>query len=231
MTMTTVNFTNTASAQDCLLVQADLVVTGATVVQMANTNLYISNSQRGWTNYNWGASNPATMTNGMLYVVTSGTKTGTLDVSGTLNGRMTFVSDGTVSITNHLRYASNPKTNAASDDAIGLITQSDIIIKTNAPANLDVFAHMIAQGSMTASTNDGMFTVQNYDTRPTSSCSNLNVYGGIVENFRGPVGTSGGSGTGYLKNYIFDTRFRLNPPPHYPMVGDQYYWGGWRDSP
>ena len=95
--------------------------------------------------------------------------------------------------------------------------------------NLDIYAHIIAEGGMTSSTNDGMFTVEKYDTRPLSSCSNLNVYGGIVENYRGPVGVVGS--TGYLKNYIFDTRFKTNPPPHYPVVGDQYYWGGWRDSP
>ncbi len=231
MVMSTVNFTNAASTQDCLKVLASLVVTGATTISMADTNFFISNAARGWTNYNWGASHAATMTNGEVYVATSGTQTGSLNIAGTLNGRLTIVTDGTINITNHIRYADNPQTNAASNDALGLITQSDIIVATNCPANLDIYAHMIATGAATGSTNDGMFTVANYDTRPQSSCSNLNVYGGIVEYYRGPVGTSGGSGTGYLKNYIFDTRFKNNPPPNYPAVGDQFYWGGWRDSP
>jgi hypothetical protein len=34
-----------------------------------------------------------------------------------------------------------------------------------------------------------------------------------------------------MKNYMFDTRFATNPPPRYPVVGDKYYCGGWRDSP
>jgi hypothetical protein len=112
---------------------------------------------------------------------------------------------------------------------LGLISRKDIIVKSNSPKNLDIYAHLIAEGGMTGSTNDGQFMVEGYNTRASSSCGNLNVYGGIVQNYRGPVGTTGGKG--YLKNYMFDTRFATNPPPHYPVVGDKYYWGGWRDSP
>ena len=229
MNITSVNFTNTSSTQDCLLAQANLILTGATTIALGGTNLYISNARRGWTNYNYGGANAGVMTDGLVYVATQGSYTGDLNLAGTLNGRMTIVADGTINITNHVRYANSPLTNSSSDDALGLITQQDIVIKANCPANLDVYAHIIATGTRTSSTNDGMFTVENYDTRPTTSCSNLNVYGGIVENYRGPVGLT--SGKGYLKNYIFDTRFKTNPPPHYPVVGDQYYWGGWRDSP
>jgi hypothetical protein len=76
-----------------------------------------------------------------------------------------------------------------------------------------------------------MFTVENYTTRPASGT--LTVFGGIVQNYRGPVGQLSGVTVvnGYAKNYIFDTRFATNPPPHYPVVGNKYYWGGWRDAP
>ncbi|MEI6563267.1 MAG: hypothetical protein WCO42_03045 [bacterium] len=228
MTMSSINFTNTASTQDCLKAQANLVLTGATTIAMSGTNLFLWNGGRKWTNYNYTTVNPGVMTDGVIYVSSVGSSTGTLTVAGTLNGRLTLVADGNINITNHIRYASNPSTNY-SDDALGLISRCDVVVKSNCPVNLDVYAHIIAEGGMTSSTNDGMFTVEAYDTRLTTACSNLNVYGGIVENYRGPVGTTGGKG--YLKNYIFDTRFKTNPPPHYPVVGDQYYWGGWRDSP
>jgi hypothetical protein len=232
MSMSSVNFTNTSSSQDCLRVVANLVLTGATRVALSGTNLYITNGRRGWTNVNYAATNRNIVSNGTIYVATSGTSTGILTMAGTLKGRLTLVADNNISITNHIRYSSSPATNPACIDALGLITRGDIIVETNCPGNLDVFAHMIATGTATSSTNDGMFTVKNYDTRPTTGpggCSNLNVYGGIVEYYRGPVGTT--SGQGYLKNYIFDTRFKTDPPPHYPVVGDEYYWGGWRDSP
>jgi hypothetical protein len=228
--MAAINFTNTVATQDCLSVLANVTLTGATTVAMSGTNFYISNTSRGWTNYNYGGGNPSVMTNGVLYVKT-GASSGDLTISGSFKGRMTIVAEGTINITNHIRYSSNPATNPASRDALGLITRKDIIVKNNCPANLDIYAHLIAEGGATSTTNDGMFTVENYDTRARSSCLNLNVYGGIVQNYRGAVGTSGSPGTGYLKNYVFDTRFATNPPPRYPVVGDRYYWGGWRDAP
>jgi hypothetical protein len=39
----------------------------------------------------------------------------------------------------------------------------------------------------------------------------LNVYGGIVQITRGVVGKT--SGSGFLKNYLYDTRFQTSPPP------------------
>jgi hypothetical protein len=226
--MSSINFTNTASTQDCLRVQANLVVTGATTVGMSGTNFYITNSKRGWNKYNYGAVSPSTMTNGVVYVATSGSSKGDLTIAGTLDGRLTLVADGNINITNHIRYAVNP-TNAPSNDALGLISRKDIIVKANCPKNLDIYAHLIAEGGLTTTANDGMFTVENYDSRLSSACGALNVFGGIVQNYRGAVGTT--SGYGYSKNYMFDTRFATNPPPHYPVVGDKYYCGGWRDSP
>lgn len=228
--MSSINFTNTTSTQDCLRTQASLVLTGATTVVMAGTNFFITNSRRGWSKYNYGAFNPSVMTDGVVYVATSGSSVGDLSLAGTLDGRLTIVTDGNINITNHIRYAANP-TNVPSNDALGLISRKDIIVKATCPRNLDIFAHLIAEGGLTTATDDGMFTVENYTSRTRSSCQNLNVYGGIVQRFRGAVGTSGSSGTGYLKNYMFDTRFATNPPPHYPVVGDRYYCGGWRDSP
>lgn len=43
----------------------------------------------------------------------------------------------------------------------------------------------------------------------------LNVFGAIAQNFRGIVGTGGGSGTGYLKNYNYDDRLATNEPPYF----------------
>ncbi|MEI6148674.1 MAG: hypothetical protein WCS01_06225 [bacterium] len=226
--MSSINFTNVASTQDCLRLQANLVLTGATTVGMSGTNFYITNTKRSWNKYNYGAVSPSVMTNGVLYVATSGTSTGDLTIAGTLDGRVTIVADGNINITNHIRYAVNP-TNAASNDALGLISRQDIIVKSNCPKDLDIYAHLIAEGGLTSSTNDGMFTVESYSTRLAAACGNLNVFGGIVQNYRGPVGTT--DGHGYLKNYMFDTRFTTNPPPRYPVVGDKYYCGGWRDSP
>ncbi|PID54158.1 MAG: hypothetical protein CSB46_04115 [Micrococcales bacterium] len=57
------------------------------------------------------------------------------------------------------------------------------------------------------------FTVQNYHRG--RRLGNLTVAGGIYQNHRGPVGTSSRPSTGYFKNYLYDTRLRSLPPPHF----------------
>ena len=62
------------------------------------------------------------------------------------------------------------------------------------------------------------FTVQNYTigpskTSPTYGRGILTVNGSIAQKFRGPVATAGG--TGYSKNYVYDSRFRYAAPPKF----------------
>jgi len=96
-----------------------------------------------------------------------------------------------------------------------LIANSNIVVKTSAPNNLVIQAHMIAKG--------GGFGVENYDTGSWRGL--LSVYGGIVNKIRNAVGTTGT--TGYSKNYTFDPRFKKTPPPRYPAVPDEFQWLGW----
>lgn len=42
---------------------------------------------------------------------------------------------------------------------------------------------------------------------------NLNLTGALAQKYRGPVGTSGG--TGYIKNYVYDTRLKTMQPPYF----------------
>jgi hypothetical protein len=56
------------------------------------------------------------------------------------------------------------------------------------------------------------FIVQNYNRGAT--LGTITVNGGIAQKWRGPVGTFGGSPTGYVKNYVYDTRLQYSSPPH-----------------
>lgn len=206
-----------------LLSQASMVVTGATSITLASNNMSISNIRGGWSN-SW----VALPSNGLIYVKNAtstpgSSKTGTVSVAGVLDGRLTIVADYDINITNHVTYAVHP-TNG-SDDALGLIAKHDVVVTRSAPTNLNIFAHIIADGSATSSTTDGSFRVQDYSSRPDSG--NLNVYGGIVQYYRGYVGSGS---CGYWKHYEFDQRFSVNPPPHYPAVTNDYQWQGWRDK-
>ncbi len=55
------------------------------------------------------------------------------------------------------------------------------------------------------------FAVDNYQCG--SSLGHLNIFGAIAQNFRGIVGTTGG--TGYLKNYNYDERLASDEPPYF----------------
>ena len=57
------------------------------------------------------------------------------------------------------------------------------------------------------------FIVQSWNKG--SPMNTLTVLGGIIQLFRGPVGTSSNNvvATGYVKNYNYDGRLKFNPPP------------------
>ena len=57
------------------------------------------------------------------------------------------------------------------------------------------------------------FTVDNHTCG--DQLGKLTVNGAIAQKFRGAVGTFGGSGTGYLKNYVYDDRLRYRSPPYF----------------
>ena len=64
------------------------------------------------------------------------------------------------------------------------------------------------------------FLVQNWDhgsALSTSTATKLNVTGSIAQKYRGPVGTGNGvsATTGYLKNYVYDSRLLVIQPPYF----------------
>jgi len=206
--------------------KASLIVTGATTIVFQGTNMVVSNPDRGWVNQ--VMSVPA---DAVIYTSTEGAQTGTMDVQGTLDGRITIVADQDIEITDNLTYVDDPATNSASDDALGLISGRDIIVKTSFPDNGKIYAHMMATGNATPGVDtDGSFGVENAYTRSPSGF--LNVWGGIVQHYRGVVGTFSWSSltSGFEKNYTYDTRFATDPPPEYPPLDDEFLWDKWRDE-
>jgi len=216
---------------DKLLDKAALIVTGLTQVALSGTNIVISNSRMSWVNQ------IVPVTNDMVVYVVSTTggsnPDGDLSIAGTMDGRVTFVTDRDINITNHVKYVDDPKTNVAphaSDDAVGLIAKGDVVVKQSCPDDLNLYAHIIAAG--TAASRDGSFGVENYSSG--SPRGDLIMHGGIVQDVRGAVGTfNGGTGapvSGYQKMYTYDTRFASNPPPEYPTLSDSLIFLNWKDK-
>ncbi len=148
---------------------------------------------------------------------------GTLTISGTLNGRLTVGSSKGVTIPSSIVYADDPRTNPNSDDVLGIISEKDIMISQNAPNNVEINACLMAL--------DTSFMVQNWSS--IAAKGTLTVYGGIIQDERGPVGTfSGQTGqklSGYTKDYSHDPRLISSPPPYMPSTGD-YVILSWEEN-
>jgi hypothetical protein len=161
---------------------------------------------------------------------------GNVGVSGTLNGRITLYSNGSIVLLDDLRYANDPVTGVCRD-ILGLISDKDIVIADNAlntpqtlggSPNLDKTVDdtkdFVIHGVMMALGTS--FRVQNYGSGPTNvnDCDVTNngrgcifLSGGLIQAQRGAVGTSGG--TGFAKRYSYDRCAVINPPPYFPTTG------------
>ena len=189
-------------------------LTGATTVLLnADGTMDVTNANEGWTDQNMPL--PA---NGAFFV-----NNGNIYVSGTLSGRLTMGSSQDVIITDNLIYADDPIINPNSNDILGLIGEDDVMISQSAPFDIQVYASIMAL--------EDSFMVENWDIGPARGT--LQVYGGIIQVERGPVGTfSGATGqklSGYSKNYIYDPRLINTPPPFYPTTGD-YISLSWKEQ-
>ncbi|MFN4220517.1 MAG: hypothetical protein ACK4GJ_06350, partial [bacterium] len=74
----------------------------------------------------------------------------------------------------------------------------------------------------TNNSRGGYFMVEDYDRWSYNSNNILHIYGGILQYFRGPVGTfnisTGSPITGFKKDYRYDPRFAFLKPPLFPTT-------------
>jgi len=225
-TMASVNF---ADLQAAAYTSPNLVLDGDATVVLQGTTMKVTNVPRGWVN-----QVVAIPDSGLVYAractytnisydsrgrkqTVAVTEPGNITVSGPtgMDGQMTMVSENNIYIVDNVKYASDPVTNPDSNDKLGLIAQQNVVVTTAAPNNLAIYAHIFCK--------NGGFGVDQYGSG--NSRGTLTVYGGIANLVRNAVGTT--TPTGYLKNYIYDTRFAHNPPPYYPRLTDELEWTGW----
>ncbi len=183
-------------------------------------------------------------TKGVLFV------TGRVILSGTLNAKLTVAATGQIMIGDDLKYAIAPgSAPCASANILGLISQDSILMADNtinAPwdytngAQLDPNNTARNYGRTTDETVQAViltlasFGTENYANGGTSQqpCNGtavgrgcLALTGGLIQEQRGAVGTSGQ--TGYTKRYAYDICAFQTPPPYFPTTGrydrNRYY--------
>lgn len=184
---------------------AGFVLEGNTSVTfLADGTITVSNSDKGWTNRNMAAP-----TNKVIYV-----KNGNATVQGTINGQITVAAEREVYISGNLVYKTDPRTNPASTDMLGLVAKNNVTVLANsAPTNLEIDAAMIAL--------TGSFQV---DEWWIGGKGNMIQYGSLVNNYCGPTGvfnaTTGQLTGGYNQLQYYDDRLLTNVPPGIPPAVD-----------
>ena len=172
----------------------------------------------GWTTL--VSSQAISTTNGAFYFQDN------VQVSGTIDGQVTVATSSgkDIDITNNLTYSypPNPATmfQAGFNQSDPLLTSKCALISGgNVVIDPPTWATLGANMYITAvcASVTGSFENQYYTSSPQKT---LNLYGGITQITRGAVGQV--SGTGFLKNYLYDTRFTTSPPPFLPPIGAQF---------
>ncbi len=156
------------------------------------------------------------LTTGLVFVNGSvtikGQMTGGLDVvtcsstTDASNGNCASSTPSNIVVSGNLTYPTANKVlvsgqpTSDSQDALGLIAANFVEVTTTTTIEIDAAILALADS----------FYVNNWTG---SNYGTLNVFGSIAQNFRGPVGTTGGSG--YLKNYNYDTSLQSLFPPFF----------------
>jgi len=183
-------------------------------------------------------------TKGVLYV------NGRVALSGVLNSRLTVAASGSIVIADDMRYAIAPgSAQCLGSNILGMLSPDSILLADNAlNAPWDYTGGTNPTGSGTIRTYDDTpdetlqgvlltlmsFGVENYGSGATTNepCQGtatgrgcLFLTGGIIQETRGAVGTT--SGTGYVKRYAYDICAFQTPPPYFPTTGrfsrNRYY--------
>lgn len=174
--------------------------------------------------YSWGTPQTYNLSNYNGVISSSGD----IYVKGVVKGQETVHSNGDIHITGDITYADDPITNPNSTDLLGLICDNNVIVDDGAEtdhgsSDLTIDATIMALKS---------FTVQDYNSG--SPRGTLNIYGGIVQDTRGAVGTFSTyngvnyTATGYSKMYRYDDRLKSRWPPGYPVI-NSYSIVSWKE--
>ncbi len=153
----------------------------------------------------------------------SGYGCGTVEVSGTYSKSLTIASAQDVIITGSLTYTTG------SNALLGLVPQDwariyhEVVTGNGAVTDCQTTPSANNSSSDNALTNPTIdaailtttdsWIVDNYNCGGFQG--NLTVNGSISQYYRGPVGTGGSGGTGYLKNYWYDSRLQDESPPYF----------------
>lgn len=226
--------------------------TGATFTPSTKTVFYVQNVPTLTADVNYSASAPTGagysckgvdggVGNGLGYpmhleaapsTTAYGCTNGDVFVKGTLSGQMTVAADNYIYVVGDLKY------NDSSADMLGLIGNNAIWVWNPVDSQAknsggtytgnDLLTDSARRIDAAMLSLNHTFQVQNYQI-DSGGRGILTVNGAIAQRYRGPVGTTGG--TGYSKNYVYDARLKYTAPPKFlSPVTTTYGVTTWMDT-
>jgi hypothetical protein len=157
---------------------------------------------------------------------------GKVAIYGTLRSRITLAATDNIIVLDDMAYSVNPGLQTCTD-ILGLFSGTDVVIADNLINNPysysgswrtwddtsdeTLHAVVLALSNFIAANH----TAGSDDAQPCNGIpwgrGCLFLTGGVIQQDRGPVGLS--SGTGYLKRYSYDQCAFTDPPPYFPTTG------------
>lgn len=161
---------------------------------------------------------PTMAPNGLIYA-----RDCVVRLQGVVKGQYTIACDsstgvpgkGTIWLDDNIVYDQDPTVDPSSTDLLGIVAENYVYITDN---NANSYNHDINIQASIFCENWG-FGADKYKTRSVSG--DINLLGGIQQNYRQPVGTFGHGGiqSGFAKKYRYDSRLAFMSPPFYPGTG------------
>jgi hypothetical protein len=166
---------------------------------------------------------------------------GSVGVSGTINGRITVYSDGSIGVLDNLRLTNDADTTC--QHLAAMVAGSDILAADNginAPAGDNTIRLNMRGGSSDLWVEATVMALQSWGAEgllndpgvlfvPLQQPCNaqnyargcLHVQGGIIQNTRHTVNAGNGTttGYGYAKKYVYDDCSVKDPLPYFPATG------------
>lgn len=137
---------------------------------------------------------------------------GQIEMEGTVHGRVTVGGSRSIALTGNLLYADETQ------DVLGLVAREDVVVDAvNESNNTIQYGDRYIHAMLMAL--NGSFRVKNHDSG--SYRGQLHLFGGVIQNRRGPVGTGSASSisSGYAKDYLYDDKLVNRPPLNFPTTG------------
>ena len=163
-------------------------------------------------------------TNGVIYVQSnSGQQDGNVTVRGTVNGQLTVAADQNIYVSGNVAYNSDPRTNPASTDMLGLVANQNITILQSQTIQNDGGSPQLEMSGVLMALQGSFQVDQWWVNMGNSTTAVMDQYGSLINYVCGATGEMDMSGNllgGWNQIQSYDARLATTAPPGFPAMSN-----------